>query len=371
VVAGLAIGLAGCSSASAVGTTKPTGSTSSTSSQTTSTTPTTVSGPPTTAPPPAGNVADPATIASPSDNLPDPFVLKVPGGFELYASQTGIYGQILPTAFSTTFGQWPATHAAMATVPSWGTDGFTWAPDVRFLGGKYVMYFDSMAQPSLYYNQSGTGFSHYAQCIGVATSTSPGGPFVGSSLPLICDFKAHGAIDPRTFLAPNGKLYLDWKSDDNAAAPATYAASHLYAQPLSADGLSLMGPAHVLISADERWQANIVEAPDMVEARGTYWLFYSGSWFNSGAYGVGYASCAGPTGPCTDRSTSGPLIGSNAQGNGPGEESLFESANGQWWMLYSPWFFGWEGRTNRPIAMAPIAFEHNPYVAALTATPTT
>ena len=86
--------------------------------------------------------------------------------------------------------------------------------------------------------------------------------------PLICDFRAHGAIDPRTFLASDGNLYLDWKSDNNAAAPAAYAVSHLYAQRLSANGLSLDGPPHLLLTADERWQAKIVEAPDMVEARG-------------------------------------------------------------------------------------------------------
>ena len=200
----------------------------------------------------------------------------------------------------------------------------TGRPDVRYLDGEYVMYFDSMAQPSLYYDQQGTGFSHYAQCIGVATSTAPAGPFTGRSSPLICDFGAHGAIDPRTFLASDGDLYLDWKSDDNAAAPAAYAVSHLYAQRLSANGLSLDGPPHLLLTADERWQAKIVEAPDMVEARGKFWLFYSGSWFNSSNYGVGYASCAGPIGPCTDQSVHGPFIGSNSQGQGPGEESLFE-----------------------------------------------
>jgi beta-xylosidase len=319
---------------------------------------------PTTAPPPPGDVASPALITTPNENLPDPFILKVPGGYELYASQTGLYGPTIPTAFSTTIYHWPAAHAAIPVLPAWATFGFTWAPDVRHLDGRYVMYFDSLVQPSVYFDRSGSGFSQYAQCIGVATSSAPGGPFVGQSRPLICDLGSHGAIDPRTFLAPDGRLYLDWKSDNNAANPAPFSPTNLYAQPLSPSGLSLTGPAHLLLSADAPWQEGIIEAPDMVQVRGRYRLFYSGSWFNGPRYGIGVASCVGPTGPCTDRSLAGPWIGTNDQGSGPGEESILEDPSGQWWMAYSPWYFGYLGGTNRPVAMAPLGFgADGPYVA--------
>jgi beta-xylosidase len=304
-------------------------------------------------------------IPNSKNNLPDPDVLKVPGGYQLYASQTSIYSQSVPTSFSKTFGHWGTTHSALPKDPSWGSFGFNWSPDVHFIRGRYVMYFDSLAQPSLYYNPGGSGFSRYAQCIGIATSKHPGGPFVAQSKPLICDFSAHGAIDPRAFLAPNGQLYLDWKSDNNAANPAPFPPTHLYAQRLTRNGLSLAGPAHLLLSADAPWQINIIEAPDMVQARGHYFLFYSGAWFFSGAYGIGYATCKGPIGPCTDRTKKGPFVGSNKQGRGPGEESLFIDPKGQWWMLYSPWCSGFKGRPNRPLAIAPIAFKASPYIAAL------
>jgi hypothetical protein len=88
-------------------------------------------------------------VAATSANLPDPFILKVPGGYELYASQTGLYDEDIPTSFSKTFGQWGGTRSALVSVPAWATDGFDWAPDVRYLDGEYVMYFDSMAQPFL------------------------------------------------------------------------------------------------------------------------------------------------------------------------------------------------------------------------------
>ncbi|MHB1509470.1 MAG: glycoside hydrolase family 43 protein [Acidimicrobiales bacterium] len=321
--------------------------------------------PPRTDPPAPGSTRQPALRIATTTNLPDPFVLAVPGGYELYASQTGLGSQLIPTSFTTRFGHWSSTtHSAMARLPSWATTGFTWAPDVVKLEGTYVMYFDSLAQPRLYYNRRGTGFSRFPQCIGTAVSKAPGGPFRASSTPLVCDFKAHGAIDPRTFAAPGGKLYLDWKSDDNAVAPAPYRRTHIYAQRLSPDGLSLAGRPHLLLSARARWHEKMVEAPDMVEARGRFWLFYSGAWFNSPNYGVGFASCAGPVGPCRDLTTRHPLIGSNSQGEGAGEESLFEQADGQWWILYSPWFFGFDGHANRPLALAPLAFSPRPYVAA-------
>jgi beta-xylosidase len=319
-----------------------------------------------TAPPAPGNPADPATITTVGQNRPDPFVLKVPGGYELYTSQTGLYAPAIPTAFSTSVNHWGEFHAAMPAVPAWGTSGFTWAPDVRFIDGRYVMYFDSMARASLYTDSAGSGFSRYAQCIGIATAPAPSGPFVGQDKPLICDFAAHGAIDPRTFLASNGQLWLDWKSDHNAAYPAPFPPTNLYAELLSSNGLAFAGPPHLLMSADGAWQENIIEAPQMVEARRHYWLFYSGSWFNTPAYGLGIASCKGPIGPCTDLSVAGPWLGTNDQGQGPGEESVFEDRGGNWWILYSPWYFGYLGHNHRPVAMAPIGFgQDGPYVATL------
>ncbi|HKH88436.1 MAG TPA: family 43 glycosylhydrolase, partial [Acidimicrobiales bacterium] len=189
LAAGCSLVLGACSTAAAIGTSSTTGPTTTGPTttapttlpftSTTSTTPTL-----TTAPPPTGEAAAPALVTTPNENLPDPFILKVPGGYELYASQTGLYGPTIPTAFSTTIYHWPAVHAAMPEVPSWATFGFTWAPDVRRLDGRYVMYFDSLVQPSIYFDRAGSGFSQYAQCIGVATSSAPEGPFVGQSHPL-------------------------------------------------------------------------------------------------------------------------------------------------------------------------------------------
>ena len=182
--------------------------------------------------------------------------------------------------------------------------------------------------------------------------------------PLLCQFTQHGAIDPRTFVAPRAGLWLDWKSDENALL-SSRVPTKLYAQRLSSDGLHLVGTAALLLQADEPWQDlnHIVEAPDMVAVHGSYWLFYSGGWFNQPSYGIGVARCAGPAGPCTDLSTQ-PWLGSNFQGSGPGEESLCVDHQGQLWIVYSPWFYGYTGLTGRPVALASVAFgPFGPYLA--------
>jgi hypothetical protein len=109
----------------------------------------------------------------------------------------------------------------------------------------------------------------------------------------------------------------------------------MWSQPLAAGGLGLTGRPAELMGPDKGWQGTIVEAPDMVEVAGAYWVFYSGNWFNQPAYAIGAARCSGPAGPCADTSAL-PLLGSNLQGAGPGEASVFRDPAGVW-MLYSPW----------------------------------
>ena len=103
-----------------------------------------------------------------------------------------------------------------------------------------------------------------------------------------------------------------WKSDQNIGGSTT--PTTLWSQPLTADGLGLIGTPAALMGPDEPWQGTIVEAPDMVEVGGTYWLFYSGNWFNQDAYAIGAARCAGPAGPCADTSPL-PLLGLQRPGS--------------------------------------------------------
>jgi beta-xylosidase len=352
--------LAGCSTSSAAPVSqRPTTTSTSAPSPPDPTSPTTTT---TTVPPPA-NPADPALLVTPGRNLPDPFVLVTKSGYYLYSSQTGFTTPPISVTFSDNLESWPAPRAAMSAVPPWAVDGFTWAPDVRFIAGRYVLYFNAWAVPAMFYEPWLPALASHAQCIGTATSPSPLGPFQPEATPLICMFDHHGAIDPRTFLAPNGTLWLDWKSDDNANFPTATAVTHLFAQRLSPGGLAFVGERFQLLQADRPWQNRIVEAPDMVYVGGTYWLFFSGNWFNQPGYAVGLARCAGPSGPCVDFPE--PLLRSNAQGQGPGEESLFEDGSGSWWITYSQWFDGYRHRQYRPVALARVVFKSTgPYLGA-------
>ncbi|HLN04923.1 MAG TPA: family 43 glycosylhydrolase [Acidimicrobiales bacterium] len=299
---------------------------------------------------------------TPGANRPDPFVLVTAKGDYLYTSQTGFSTPPVSVSFSRSPGHWPAPSAAMLVVPPWAEDGFTWGPDVRFIDGRYVLYFDAWASTSLYFDAKAQGFSARAQCIGAAVSAEPGGVFRPESKPMVCQFNHHGAIDPRSFLTPDGTLWLDWKSDDNASAPGPYPPTHLFAQRLSRNGLALFGQRFQLLEANQTWQDDIVEAPDMVFAKGAYWLFYSERWFDQPAYAIGVARCASPSGPCVARPK--PWFGSNPQGAGPGEGSLFQDSLGRWWMVYSAWFDGYLGREDRPVALARVGFgPAGPYLA--------
>jgi hypothetical protein len=172
-----------------------------------------------------------------------------------------------------------------------------------------------------------------AMCISRATSSSPAGPFVDdSSSAFVCPVAKGGAIDPSVFVAPDGTPWLLWKSDgDCCDLPTT-----LYSQELSADGLSVVGPAHPLLGATQSWEGHLVEAPSMIENGNTYWLFYSANLWGTDDYGIGVARCASVTGPCSkplDHAWLSSSGGGLQSDPGPGGQEFFQ-AGGLIWMVH-------------------------------------
>jgi beta-xylosidase len=299
-------------------------------------------------------IADPALIVTKGGDVADPFVLKVGPSFLLFSSQATFFGEHIPLRVSSSLTDWDTTAIdAMPVLPAWADDGFTWGPDVRKVGSHYLLWFSAPLRSS---------GSALTKCIGEAVSGSPYGPYQPGSAPLVCQLDHLGSIDPRSFVDQEGRLWLTWKSDDNADVNGT-AHSTIWSQRLSANGLHLLGTPTPLLTAEQPWEGRIVEAPDMVFAAGHYWLFYSGNWFNQAAYAVGVAECAGPTGPCL-RPLSEPWLSSNEQGSGPGEESVFTDAQGSW-LLYSPHAVDYQASTPRPVALLHLAFDRfGPYALA-------
>jgi hypothetical protein len=245
---------------------------------------------------------------------------------------------------------------AMPALPPW-TNGWTSAPDVSHVDGRYVMWFSA---PDI---DAVLTTGDPAKCIGVGVSSSPLGPFIIAAQPVICD--QSGSIDPRTFVDRDGQLWLDWKSDVNAAwGPAQNPdlpqnqPTVLWAQRLAPDGMTLEGQPHQLLTATRAWEHKLIEAPDMVHAGRHYYLFFSANPSYQDGNGIGVAVCQGPAGPC-HVPYAGPILGSSPLGLGPGEESLFVQG-GSTWMLFSPT----GDALYRQLAVARIAFGlQGPYVS--------
>jgi beta-xylosidase len=262
-------------------------------------------------------------------------------------------GPNVPVRAATVVGHWGPVTDALPQLPAWAEPGWAWAPDVRRFGDHDVLYFTALVR----------GSSPATMCIGDAVGTRITGPYMALPTPIVCQFLAGGSIDPRTFVDKDGQAYLLWKSDENAVSHVT--PTRIYSQLLSADGLDLLGRATQIFGPDEAWQGDIVEAPDLMQIAGAYFLFYSGYWFNQPGYAIGVADCAGPLGPCADPSPA-PLLRSNEQGTGPGEESVFADARGIW-LLYAPFHSSFNPSLTppRPATVARLGFGHGGvYLAA-------
>jgi len=72
----------------------------------------------------------------------------------------------------------------------------------------------------------------------------------------------------------------------------------------------------------------------VVEASGTYWLFYSANAYDSADYAVGVARATSPIGPFTKLPD--PVLVSDAVAAGPGHCAVF-AVGDQRWMVYHAW----------------------------------
>ena len=276
------------------------------------------------APPPSTTPWAPGTLVPGGAQESDPFLTTATGHYLLFTSgTTGSAAINVPVATSTDFVHWTPPVDVLPILPAWAVSDFTWAPDLHRFGTRYALYFTAIV----------ADHTPRSECIGSAFSTSPTGPFTARPTPFICQLDQGGDIDPRVFVESDGTPWMMWKTDQNIGGANT--PTKMWSQRLSPDGTTLLGSPSLLLSPDEAWQGTIVEAPDMVEVDGTYWVVYSANWYNSPNYAIGVARCAGPSGPCHDTSAA-PLLGSNLQGEGPGEASVFHDDAGVW-LLYSPW----------------------------------
>ncbi|MEV4254563.1 family 43 glycosylhydrolase [Spirillospora sp. NPDC049652] len=244
----------------------------------------------------------------------DPDVIKVAGVYYAYGTNDGAASLPVATAPSPT-GPWTRRPGdGLARLPAWASAGWTWAPEVvepAVPGQPFVLYFSARRR------------DRDIQCVGVATATSPAGPFVPvDGDPIVCPADLGGAIDPDHHVEPDGTRYLLYKSD-------ALATSAIWAVKLTPDGLRTAGePPHRLIARDAS-DPILVEAPALVERGGQYVLFYSSGRYYTSGYQTRYAVAPSLFGPY--RKEPGALLSTGAFGGtvqGPGSVSVLSSSDG-------------------------------------------
>jgi beta-xylosidase len=258
-------------------------------------------------------------------NFPDPFILKVDDTYFAYSTNSN--SRNVPVATSTDLVNWDSGRDALPSLPSWANLGgsYVWAPEVLRIGDQYLLYYTARDKTS------------DRQCIGLAISDAPEGPFRDrSDAPFICQSDEGGSIDASPFRDEDGTLYLYWKNDGNCCMMATY----LYGQQLTPDGIGLVGEPVRLIRNDQPWQGPVVEAPTMWRHGDRYYLFYSGNVYAGEAYAIGYAVCETPLGPCEDAEEN-PILASDMESDplvvGPGHQTLLMDEAGETWLIYHVW----------------------------------
>lgn len=280
--------------------------------------------------------SDEPTFENPviSVNFPDPFILRVDDTYYAYATNSN--GRNVQTATSTDLVHWTIGRDALPGLPRWVNLNRpdVWAPEVIQVDDEFLLYYTARDRASGY------------QCVGLAISDSPQGPFRDPHEgPFVCQTDEGGTIDASPFRDADGTLYLYFKNDGNCCGRATW----LYGQQMSPDGRTLLGEPVRLVRNDTPWKGPVVEAPTMWIQDGQYYLFYSGNDYGGEHYAVGYARCDGPLGPCEDAEENPILVSDMSEtpfAMGPGHQTIFTDEAGQTWLVYHVWQVAGGLRTN-------------------------
>lgn len=306
------------------------------------------------APLPRANPASPALILDAFTMRADPSVTWDPKVKKYRMYTTELWNAHVPMWLADEpTGPWTWAGDALPTTPSWASDDFRlWTPEVANINGVWTLWGSAGVKdsPSL--------------CLYRATGPTAAGPFVPDAGPARwCDVASGGAIDPQMIKDDAGDWWLIFKVNRNVIGLRT----GLGSMRIGADGLPT-GAVHPLLEADQPWQHDLIESPGFIQDPVTkrWWLTYSGGKFagETTNYGVAAVPCVGPGGPCFGQFLV-PLVATNLQGAGPGEQSVFIDTRGGTWMAYNP-IAPFVAPDNRPLALVRIGFDERgiPYVAA-------
>ncbi len=270
----------------------------------------------------------------------------------------------VPTYRSTDLTHWTYVNDAFPTKPAWvGEANGVWAPDIVYRAGErgrpgtWFLYYAASDTPSA------TGPTGGGSAVGVATSSSPTGPWKDSGGPVVAPQAAPNgdgqrwAFDPEV-ITDRGTTYLYFGSYFGG----------VNVRRLSADGLRSDPASERQIAIDNRYEGAYL-------MRHGGWWYFMGSATNccNGAltgYGVFVARSRSPLGPFVDRDGVAitatrvggtPLLAQN--GNrwvGTGHNTVVTDFAGQDWIIYhaadrtDPTYAGQPTYTKRPALIDPL-----------------
>lgn len=251
-------------------------------------------------------------------SAPDPTVIRAEDGmFYLYSTEDV---RNLPIYKSKNLVDWIFTGTAFTdkSRPKMVPDGNIWAPDIQYIGDRYV----------LYYSKSRWG-GEWECGIGVATADTPDGPFTDhGKLFLSNEIGVQNSIDP-VYFGENGRHYLFWGSFRG-----------IYGIELADDALSVKEGAKPVKIA-----GTLTEGTNIFKHDGHYYLIGSAGSCCEGersTYHVVLARSRNLFGPYFDRDGNpamennfSTLLERSEKVIGPGHNANFISDDaGQFWMLY-------------------------------------
>ena len=277
-----------------------------------------------------------------ADTFADPAVIKAKDGYWYAYGTTDPLREgegtrhIIPTARSTDLVDWTYVGDAFTedTLPSWAdaaAGAALWAPDIRYLDGTYYLYY--------VVTQTTVTPGPNDNAIGVATSSSPTGPWTDSGGPVVGprpgasgnpdDFR--WTFDPSQFTDRDGTRYLYYGSYYGG----------IFVTELSADGTEAVGQP-TMVAIDNRYEGAYV-----VRRGPWYYLFASEANCCAGpttGYTVFSGRARSPRGPFVDRdgislttSRVGGTIVVTPNGNtwvGTGHNAVVTDLAGQDWFVY-------------------------------------
>ncbi|MES2474503.1 MAG: family 43 glycosylhydrolase [Verrucomicrobiota bacterium] len=236
----------------------------------------------------------------------DPVVLRHEGKYYAYTTYTPDFPNMprgIRLYTSANLVDWKDEGFVLKNQDSWGDSRF-WAPDIVEKNGTFYLYYAADER----------------MC--VATAKTPMGPFKQEKQQPIEPSSIK--IDGHIFEDDDGQRYFYYVTFGDG--------NEIWGGKLNDDMVSV-DPTTLkqMVKPDQAWERHkgaVTEGAEMLKHKGTYYLTYSGSHFESPEYAVGYATSNSPLGPWKKYELN-PVMKSTAYAHGTAHHCFTQSPDGK------------------------------------------